>query len=85
VAPVQLVTVNGQTLTTEGRQPDLKNQIDTVDDRIAQAKRTVLDLEINTMLLDIEAKKRHITSHQLYELEVTKRIPPVTPLSKAVY
>ena len=77
--PVPLVTVNGQTLTTEGLQPDLKNQIATVDDRIAQAKRTVLDLQINTMLLDIEAKKRHITSHQLYEVEVTKRIPPATP------
>ena len=79
VTPVPLVTVNGQTLTTEGLQPDLKNQIATVYDRIAQAKRTVLDLQINTMLLEIEAKKRHITSHQLYEVEVIKRIPPATP------
>jgi protein-disulfide isomerase len=78
-APVPLVTVNGQTLTTEGLQPELKNQIATVDDRIAQAKRTVLDLQINTMLLDIEAKKRHINSHELYDLEVTKRIPAATP------
>jgi predicted DsbA family dithiol-disulfide isomerase len=79
VAPVSLVIVNGQTLTTEGIQPDLKSQIDSVDERIAQAKRTVLDLQINTILLDTEAKQRRISSHQLYELEVTKRIPPVTP------
>ena len=78
-APIPLVIVNGQTLTTEGLGPELKNQIDTVEQRIAQAKRTVLDLQINTMLLDEEARKRRITSHQLYELEVTKRIPAITP------
>jgi protein-disulfide isomerase len=78
-APVPLVIVNGETLTTEGLTPELKGQIDTVEERIAQAKRTVLDLQINTMLLDGEARKRGITSHQLYELEVTKRIPAVTP------
>jgi hypothetical protein len=49
--------------------------LDTVEERIAAAKRDVTDLQINTILLDIEARKRRITSHQLYELEVTNRIP----------
>jgi hypothetical protein len=78
-APVPLVVVNGQTLTTEGLPAELKSQIDTVEDRIARAKRTVLDLQINTVLLETEAGKRHISSHQLYESEVTQRISPATP------
>lgn len=76
--PVPLVTVNGQTLTTADFDPSLRAQLDTVEERIAAAKRNVLDLQINTILLDIEARKRRITSHQLYELEVTNRIPVPT-------
>ena len=76
--PVPLVTVNGQTITTADLDPSLRAQLDTVEERIAVAKRNVLDLQINTILLENEAKRRHITSHQLYEMEVTKRIPVPT-------
>jgi len=77
-APKPLVTVNGQTLTTANFEPSIREQIDTVDERIAAAKRSVLDIQINTILLQNEAKRRRITTHQLYELEVTKRIPVFT-------
>jgi protein-disulfide isomerase len=33
-----------------------------------------LELQVNTVLLDIEAKKRRLSSQQLYDAEVTKRI-----------
>jgi len=39
----------------------------------------VLELQINTTLLEVEAKKRRTTSQQLYDLEVTKRIAPPSP------
>lgn len=79
VAPKQLVVVNGQTLTTADFDPELKARVDTVNERIAAAKKGVLDLQINTTLLENEAKRRRISSSQLYELEVTKRIPVFTP------
>ncbi len=78
-APAPLVSVNGQTLTTADLEPALRQEIETLDDKIADARRGVLELQINTTLLQAEAKKRRIDSHRLYELEVSNRIPIATP------
>jgi protein-disulfide isomerase len=78
-APVSLASVNGQTLTTADLEPALRQEIETLDDKITEARRSVLDLQINTTLLQIEAKKRRIDTHRLYELEVSNRIPTFTP------
>src|SRR5678816_3399383 len=78
-APAPLVSINGQTLTTADLEPALRQELETLDDKIADARRSVLELQINTMLLQIEAKKRRIDSHRLYELEVSNRIPTATP------
>ena len=79
-APVPLVTLNGQTLTTASLDPELRVQLDGVEDKIVDAKRNILDLQINTLLLEVEAQRRHISSHQLYELEVVKKIQMPTPV-----
>lgn len=78
-APVPLVVVNGQTVTTAELEPDLRRELESLDDKIAGARRSVLDLQINTTLLEIEAKKRRIDTHRLYELEVSNRVPTFTP------
>ena len=78
-APAPLVSVNGQTLTTADLEPALRQELETLDDKIADARRSVLDLQINTTLLQVEAKKRRIDSHRLYEVEVSNRIPTATP------
>jgi protein-disulfide isomerase len=78
-APASLVVVNGQTLTTADLEPTLRQELESLDDKIASARRSVLDLQINTMLLQVEAKKRRIDTHRLYELEVSNRIPAATP------
>jgi len=78
-APAPLVTVNGQTLTTADLEPALRQELESLDDKIADARRNVLDLQINTMLLQVEARKRHIDTHRLYETEVSNRIPKATP------
>ncbi|HSL55142.1 MAG TPA: thioredoxin domain-containing protein [Pyrinomonadaceae bacterium] len=78
-APAPLVSVNGQTLTTADLEPALRQQLETLDDKIADARRNVLELQVNTILLQVEAKKRRIDSHRLYELEVTNRIRTPTP------
>jgi len=77
--PVALVVVNGQTVTTAELEPNLRQEVEHLDDKIAEARRSVLDLQINTTLLELEAKKRHIDTHRLYELEVSNRVPTFTP------
>lgn len=78
-APINLVTVNGHTFTTANFPPALRQELEQLEDKIAQARTTVLDLQINTLLLAIEASRRRIDTHRLYELEVANRIPAITP------
>src|SRR5262249_49489300 len=78
-APVAVVVVNGQTVTTADLEPNVRQELEHVDDKIAEARRGVLNLQINTTLLEIEATKRHIDTHRLYEIEVSSRVPTFTP------
>lgn len=78
-APASLVSVNGQTFTTADLDPAVRQELERLDDKIAEARRQVLDLQINTALLEVEAKKRRIDTHRLYELEVSSRVPTATP------
>ena len=78
-APVSLAIVNGQTLTTADLEPALRQEVESLDQKIAEARRSVLDMQINTMLLQVEAKKRRIDTHRLYEVEVSSRIPTFNP------
>jgi len=78
-APVSLVVVNGQTITTAELEPSVRQELELLENKIANARRSVLDLQINTTLLELEAKKRRIDTHRLYELEVSNRVPAATP------
>ena len=78
-APASLVIVNGQTFTTADLDPAVRQELERLDDKIAEARRNVFELQINTVLLEVEAKKRRIDTHRLYELEVSSRVPTATP------
>ncbi len=77
-APIPLAIVNGQTVTTADIDPRVRAEVETVDDRIADARLQTLDLQVNTALLEVEANKRRLTSQQLYDLEVNRRIKDPT-------
>jgi len=77
--PINVVVLNGQTLSTTDFEPNVRQALDQVEAKIAEARNEILDLQINTILLQVEANKRRIDTHQLYETEVTKRIPAPTP------
>jgi protein-disulfide isomerase len=77
--PIQVVIVNNQTLSTSDFDPAVRQELESVEQQIADARRSVLELQINTTLLEVEAKKRGIDTHRLYETEVTNRIPTPTP------
>jgi len=78
-APAPLVVVNGQTFTTADLDPAVRQEVEGLDDKIASARKNVLDVQINTLLLETEAKRRRIDTHRLYELEVSNRIGTITP------
>jgi protein-disulfide isomerase len=78
-APASLVVVNGQTFTTADLDPAVRQELERLDDKIAEARRNVFELQINTALLEVEAKKRRIDTHRLYELEVSSRVAAATP------
>lgn len=77
-APTPLAIVNGQTITTLDIDPRVREEVDSLEERIADTKRQVVELQINTELLEIEARKRKVTSQQLYNLEVSKRVQDPT-------
>ena len=76
--PFSLVVVNGQTFTSADLQPAARQELEGLDKNIAEARAGLLDVQINTMLLQVEAKKRGIDTRRLYQLEVISRIPVIT-------
>jgi len=72
--PIALATVNGQSVTTADIDPKVRVEVEALDERIAEARRQVLDLQINTVLLEGEAAKRKMSPQQLYDLEIGRKI-----------
>jgi protein-disulfide isomerase len=78
-AQTQVAILNGQTITSADFDPSVREELETLDQKIAEARRSVLEVQLNTVLLQTEAKKRGIDTHRLYQTEVTNRIPTPTP------
>ena len=78
LAPVLLAVVNGQNVTTAEIEAKARQDVESLPQKIAEARRQVLELEINTLLLESEARKRKLTSQQLYDAEVKKKLTPPT-------
>src|ERR1051325_3505377 len=57
-APIPLAIVNGESITTADVDPKVRQEIEALDARIAEARGQVLELQINTLLLQSEAAKR---------------------------
>ena len=78
VDPVLLATINGQNITTANIDPKVRQEVDALDARIAEARRQILELQVNTLLLENEAAKRRISPQQLYDLEIARKITEPT-------
>ena len=76
--PIALATVNGESITTASIDPKVREEVEALDARIAEARRQVLELQINTLLLQSEAAKRRMSPQQLYNLEIAKKITEPT-------
>ena len=76
--PTNLAILDGQTITIGDLNPAVAQEIIRLGEKIAQARREMLDVQINTVLIDIEARKRKIPAQAIYDLEVAKRITEPT-------
>src|SRR5437773_852014 len=85
-APVLLAVVNGQNVTTAEIDPRVREEVEGLNDKIAEARRQILELQVNTLLLEAEAARRKMTSQQLYDIEVKRRLtePSTAEINKFV-
>jgi len=77
-APIPLAIVNGQNVTSVDIDPKVREELDALQGRIDEARRQVVELQINTLLLESEAAKRRMSPQQLYQLEIARKIPEPT-------
>jgi len=73
-----LAVVNGVKITRKDLSIDTLTQVNNAQDRVIAARSRQLELKINDLLLETEAKRRGITTAKLIELEVTSKITPPT-------
>lgn len=81
-----VAVVNNQSITFAEVDPKARDFLDNVNKAMADVRRRALDEQINQRLLDAEAKKRGVSSDQLYDAEIAKRITdPADAEIKAAY
>jgi len=81
-----LAVVNGVKITRKDLSIDTITQISIAQDTVIVARSRQLDVKINDLLLEMEARRRGITAAELLETGVTSKItPPTEAEAKAVY
>jgi protein-disulfide isomerase len=71
-------TVNGTPITSGDIEDSLKTAIYSVQDQVYGLRKQQLDMRINDILLDQEARKRNVTAVSLIESEVMPKVKKVT-------
>ena len=78
VQPEVLAVVNGVRVTTKEVDDVIKDRIAQLRQQVIDARKRELDLQINSRLLEAEARKRKVSSQKLLEQEVTVNIKDPT-------
>jgi len=76
--PAILAILDGQNITVSDLAPNVAQEVGKLGEKIAQARREIMDVQINTVLLEIESRKRKMPAQAIYDLEVSKRITAPT-------
>ena len=81
-----LAVVNGVKITRKDLSIDTLTQVSIVQHTVIVARSRQLELKINDLLLEMEAKRRGITTTELLETGVTSKVaPPTEAEAKAIY
>ena len=71
--PDVLATVNGVQVTRRDISPTVQKRVADLQQQVVEARRRELDLQINSKLLEAEAKRRGLTTVKLLETEVVAK------------
>ena len=84
--PDVLSIVNGVKITAKDFDPDTLARVTELKRQVVEARKAELDLQINSKLLEAEAKKRTTTASKLLEEEVVKKVAePTEADARALY
>ena len=84
--PEVLAMVNGIRITQADISPAVQQRIDQLKKEVIDARANELDLQINSLLLAAEAKKRGMTTSKLIEQEVIAKVKePTDAEARAFY
>jgi protein-disulfide isomerase len=81
-----LAVVAGTKINKQDLSVETRSKINLAQDTIVEARNSALDFQINTVLLNAEARRRGITSAKLLDLEVSaKVVQPTEADAQAFY
>jgi protein-disulfide isomerase len=83
--PEVLATVNGIKITQADLRPELVQQIQALQQEVVDARKQILDVKVNSILLDAEAKKRGVSNEKLFEDEVVNKTVQPTAADAQTY
>lgn len=69
-----IAIVNGQELTLADLDPKSRQTVEELEMKLAQIRRDVLTAQINSLLLDMEAARRNLTTDPLYNAEIANHV-----------
>src|SRR5690242_6837199 len=79
VLPATLAIVNGVTISARDIEKATGESVRNLQRQVVDARKRELDLMINSKLLDLEAKKRGVSTTKLLEKEVIAKVIAPTP------
>ena len=81
-----LAVVNGVKIRKQELGSATQTRVSQLQEEVIKARNAELDRQINSFLLEAEAKRRGVTSQQLLKLEVSDKVPePTEEEAKAFY
>ena len=84
--PAVLAEVNGIKITPADLSPQVLKQISVLQQEVVEARKQILDVKINSVLLEAEAKKRGVSNAKLFEDEVSlKTVQPTAADAQAYF
>ena len=76
--PDVLATVDSTNVSVKEIDEPIKDRIQALQDQVIEARKRELDLQINSRLLEAEAKRLGTTSDKLLEREIVSKVKPPT-------
>ena len=76
--PETLGVVNGVKITKQDLSPETRSRVEQLQQQVVEARQRELDLQIDSLLLESEAKKRGVTPSQVIKVEVIDKVQTPT-------